>query len=174
MRLNNKNKLLITGIVALGLISYKFAISKTIETYQLHQSQIKSLTDINVFSKSKNTLIQKDIQLTNYLNKFKTDNSKSFQNKLLKEITSVCTSHHLKIIDFKEPLEIKTNGLLVSYYKIQLKGSYRNLIEGINQIENTTNMGAVKNIHFLKQKDFISETDFLTAQFIIEKKETIN
>lgn len=174
MRLNNKNKLLITGIVALGLISYKFAISKTIETYQLHQSQVKSLTDINVFSKSKNALIQKDIQLTNYLNKFKTDNSKSFQNKLLKEISSVCTSHHLKIINFKEPLEIKTNGLLVSYYKIQLKGNYRNLIEGINQIENTTNMGAIKNLHFLKQNPFVLETDFLTAQFIIEKKETIN
>ena len=161
MRLNNKNKLLITGIVALGLISYKFAISKTIETYQLHQSQVKSLTDINVFSKSKNALIQKDIQLTNYLNKFKTDNSKSFQNKLLKEISSVCTSHHLKIINFKEPLEIKTNGLLVSYYKIQLKGNYRNLIEGINQIENTTNMGAIKNLHFLKQNPFVLETDFL-------------
>ena len=174
MRLNNKNKLLITGIVALGLISYKFAVSNTIETYQLHQSQIKSLTDIKVFSKSKNALTQKDIQLTNYLNKFKTDNSKSFQNKLLKEISSVCTSHHLKIVDFKEPLEIKTNGLLVSYYKIQLKGSYRNLIEGINQIENATNMGAVKNLHFLKQKDFVLETDFLTVQFIIEKKETIN
>src|SRR4051812_32752051 len=103
MRLDRRNKILLLGSVLVLYLSYAFAISKTLESYNEYSAKSDILkSGKNAPSRIKQ-LQQQEMQLDRILTQYKISEPISFQNDLLKEINTYCSQYHLKIVDFKEP-----------------------------------------------------------------------
>ena len=171
MQLNKKNKLLLVGFGIALYACYAFAFSKTISYYKEYASKKDLLASSNSTILVLPQLQFKEKQLDSLLLKNKVGNNASFQNELLKTISSQAAKYNLKIIDFKEPHSfIESNQTIVSYH-FSLQGSYNGSLKMINYIENTNYFGVVKHLDFTKKRNYLTNKDELFTQIILQKME---
>lgn len=174
MKLNQKNKLLLFGFVIALYICYSFAISNTIKYYKEYHSKNELITDNTSSPKLAYQLHQKEHHLDQLLAQYNITTSESFQNDLLKQLNSFCNTHHLKIIDFKEPHIITDKGFVSSSYIFSLEGSYNGCLSLLNKIENSPNLGSIQHLNFIKKRNFKTNVDELFVEVILQKNTGMN
>lgn len=172
MKLNKKNKLLIAGLI-LGLyIGYTYAISNTLLYYRKYKEQ-QNLLAINSNDPTLlKKLVYKEKQLDSLLLEYGHHKEGSFQNLLLQELSSISKSNSLRIIDFQEPHIVSGNDITTSSYIFSLEGSFNGILLLLNTIENNPSLGVVKHINFSKKTNYKTNTDYLTAEIILQKTDS--
>jgi Tfp pilus assembly protein PilO len=168
MKLNKKNKLLVVGFVLILYICYSFAISNTISYYKEYKQKEQQIADDSSMPNLVNQLLQKEKQLDQVLSQYEINVSDSFQNDLLKQLSSYSNQYHLKITDFQEPHNITQKGFNTTSYVFTLEGSFNGCLALLNQIENNPKLGAIKHLNFTKKKNYKTNTDQLFVEVIMQ------
>lgn len=174
MKLDKKNKLLLLGFLLALYICYSFAISNTINYYKEYHAKNEMVTDNTSSPKLAYQLHKKENQLDVLLSKYNITTSESFQNDLLKQLNNFCSTHHLKIIDFKEPHIVSDKGFISNSYVFSLEGPYNGCLSLLNKIENSPNLGSIKHLNFIKKKNFKTNVDELLVEVILQKNSGTN
>lgn len=173
MNLNRKNQLLIAGFIVSLCICYAFAFSHTLDYYRVYDKNM-ALTDSLI---SNSSMIQqlkfKEKQLDKFLNENKLVAGNSFQNGLLKQITSLSAVYNLYIIEFAEPIIHIDKNSKTYNYAIKLQGNFNGMVMLINALENKATLGTVANVDFIKQKNYKTNSDYLTCSMILQRTESI-
>lgn len=169
MTLNKKNKLLLVGFVIVLYICYSFAISNTVNYYKEYQTKQQEIAADSNMPKLVGQLIQKEKQLEQILSQYDVDVSDSFQNDLLKQLTSYSDSYKLKIVDFQEPHTISQKGFTTTSYIFSLEGSFNGCLAVLNKVENNPALGNIKHLNFIKKRNYKTNTDQLFVEVIMQK-----
>ena len=173
MKLNNKNKLFLAGFLLTCYLCYSFAISNTINYYKEYKNKQEEITADSNMPKLVGQLIQKEKQLDQVLSYYDINVSESFQNDLLKQLTTYSDSYHLKIVDFQEPHAISQKGFTTTSYIFSLEGSFNGCLALLNKIENNPALGTVRHLNFIKKKNYKTNTDQLFVEVIMQKNKGI-
>ncbi|EJL60654.1 hypothetical protein [Flavobacterium sp. CF136] len=173
MKLNNKNKLFLAGFLLICYLCYSFAISNTINYYKEYKNKQEEITADSNMPKLVGQLIQKEKQLDQVLSYYDINVSESFQNDLLKQLTTYSDSYHLKIVDFQEPHAISQKGFTTTSYIFSLEGSFNGCLALLNKIENNPALGTVRHLNFIKKKNYKTNTDQLFVDVIMQKNKGI-
>lgn len=168
MKLNKKNKGLVAGFVLILYICYSFAISNTIQYYKQYKEKEKQIADDSNMPNLVVQLLQKEKQLDQVLSQHEINVSDSFQNDLLKQLSSYSNQYHLKITDFQEPHNISQKGFNTTSYIFTLEGSFNGCLALLNQIENNPKLGAIKHLNFTRKKNYKTNTDQLFVEVIMQ------
>lgn len=169
MKLNRKNKLLLLCFVLALFLCYNLAIKKTIDYYNQYSSQKELIDNTNNSPKIMANLLAREKQINQWLSK--NDNlSNSFQNELLKQLNSYCSSHNLKITDFKEPHIITEKETAINSYQFSVEGSFNSVLGLINAIENNPILGYIKHLSTEKRMNYKTNTEYIVTTVIIQKK----
>lgn len=168
MKLNRKNKLLLLGFVLILYICYSFAISNTLMYYNEYKKKEQQIINDSNLPNLANQLIQKEKQLDQVLDLNEINVSDSFQNDLLKQLSSYSNNYHLKITDFQEPHSINQKGFITTSYIFSLEGSFNGCLALLNQIENNPKLGAIKHLSFIRKKNYKTNTDQLFVEVIMQ------
>jgi len=173
MKLNRKNKLLITAFIIIMYVCYSFAFSATIKNYQVYNKKKEILQDnANTPSllhllKQKNNQLEKDLMPFNYITQ------SSFQNELLSKINGLNPANNLKITSFDEPHIFKNNLNIFRSYSFSLEGSFATILMLINALENDGTFGYIKHIAFTKKTNYETGASRLTAYIILQRTESL-
>lgn len=173
MKLDKKNKLLLVGFLLVLYLCYSFAISNTInyyKEYKTKQDQIAADSDMpGLVAK----LSHKEKQLDQVLSTYDINISESFQNDLLKQLTSYSDSFKLKIVDFQEPHSVTEKGYTVTSYIFSLEGSFNGCLAVLNKVENNPSLGVIRHLNFVKKKNYKTNTDELFVEVIMQKNKGV-
>ena len=172
MKLNRKNKILIAGLVLSLYICYAFAFSNTISYYSTYTSQ-KEIVENSIVSPGQlQKLVVREKMLTESLSQYTGVTGASFQNTLLKELSTYSQQHGLKIIDFKEPHRFTEKDLVTTSYTFSLEGSFNGILLLVSQVENNPALGFVRSLTFIKKRNYKTGSDYLTAEVILQRNES--
>ncbi|WP_281232426.1 general secretion pathway protein [Flavobacterium gelatinilyticum] len=173
MKLNKRNKLLIVGFCIVLYICYSFAISNTIHYYREYKKKQEEIAADSDMPRMMAQLSQKEKQLDQILSNYDVNISESFQNDLLKQLTSYSESYHLKIVDFKEPHIISQKGFTTTSYTFSLEGSFNGCLALLNKVENNPMLGNIKHLNFIKKRNYKTNADQLFVEVIMQKNKGV-
>lgn len=175
MKLNRKNKILIFFALLSLVIVYKLAISKTLHYYNSYSELNEKLLEIKNSGNQENILLSKNKNLDKILNKLNyNNNGKNQQNNLLKLINENASNNNLKIVAFEEPkifIDKKSKTVL---YNFSIEGNFNKTLLLLNHLENNQLIGTIKHFSTLKKKNYRTNSNFITTDVVVEKKEFIN
>lgn len=173
MKLDKKNKLLLLGFLVVLYVCYSFAISNTVNYYKEYKNKQEQIAADSNMPKLVGQLIQKEKQLDQVLSKYDVNISESFQNDLLKQLTSYSDGYHLKIVDFQEPHIISEKGFTTTSYIFSLEGSFNGCLAVLNKVENNPALGTIRHLNFVKKKNYKTNTDQLFVEVIMQKNKGV-
>ncbi|WP_163408507.1 general secretion pathway protein [Flavobacterium ajazii] len=173
MNLDKRNKLLVAGFCVVLYVCYSFAISNTLQYYNEYKTKQKEIAADSDMPKLVAQLVQKEKQLDQVLANYDVNISESFQNDLLKQLTSYSDSYHLKIVDFKEPHIASQKGFTTTSYTFSLEGSFNGCLAVLNKVENNPMLGNIKHLNFNKKRNYKTNTDQLFVEVIMQKNKGI-
>lgn len=173
MKLNNKNKLLIVCFLSVLYLCYSFAVSNTINYYNEYKNKQDEINSDSGMPKLVGQLIQKEKQLDQVLANHNVNVSESFQNELLKQLTSYSENYHVKIVDFQEPHVVSQKGFNTTSYIFSLEGSFNGCLALLNKIENNLSLGNIKHLNFIKTRNFKTNMDQLNVEVLLQKNQGI-
>lgn len=173
MKLDKKNKLLLLGFLIVLYVCYSFAISNTINYYKEYSNKQEEIAADKDMPQLVGKLIQKEKQLDQVLSGYNVNISESFQNDLLKQLTSYSDSYKLKIVDFQEPHSITQKGFTTTSYIFSLEGSFNGCLAVLNKVENNPTLGSIKHLNFIKKKNYKTNTDQLFVEVIMQKNKGV-
>ncbi|KRD05427.1 general secretion pathway protein [Flavobacterium sp. Root901] len=173
MKLNRKNKMLAIGFLVVLYICYSFAISNTLNYYNEYKNKQQEIAEDSDMPKLVAQLVQKEKQLDQVLSNYDVKISESFQNDLLKQLTTYSDTFHLKIVDFKEPHIISQKGFITTSYTFSLEGSFNGCLALLNKVENNPMLGNIKHLNFIKKRNYKTNTDQLFVEVIMQKNKGV-
>lgn len=152
MSINSKIKFLFLGIAIIALLSYHFAIRKTVELNNQH-TQLKH--KISLFQNSPSQLAvlrQKEMYYDSILLVHQLSGS-SIQNKLLSMINSYADANNIQVLNFSEPHSIVDLGVNAITYQFTLRGHYNPIISLIYKIEMDSKLGEIIHLEFDRKEN---------------------
>ncbi|NVK51293.1 MAG: hypothetical protein HWD85_00040 [Flavobacteriaceae bacterium] len=168
MKLSLKNKVLIVGFLILIIVIYKFTIAKTIETKKV-VSKLKSEQEtLNNISTTIYQLQTEEKTLDTILNNYNLSIDNSFQQSLLKSITSFANKYHLQILAFNKPHELKTTITKLKTYSFEVRGDFISILKMINELEQLQ-LGKLISIDFEKKTNVTTRAKFLSCKILLQK-----
>ncbi|WP_348799721.1 hypothetical protein [Flavobacterium adhaerens] len=173
MKLNNKNKMLLAGFIVVLYLCYSFAITNTISYYEEYMVKQEAIIADNDMPELIARLIQKEKQLDQVIAHYDIKTSESFQNDLLKQLTSYSDTYHLKVVDFQEPHIISEKGFITTSYIFSIEGSFNGCLAVLNKIENNPVLGTIRHLNFIKKKNYKTNSDQLFVEVIMQKNEQV-
>lgn len=173
MKLNRKNKILLGGAVLALYVCYEFAFSNTLKYYGNYMAQ-KEITGNNLNDPEYlKKLVLKEKILNTTLVRYSGGTDNSFQNELLKQLSVLAARNALRIVDFKEPHISTDKDIKISSYIFSIEGSFNGMLLLLNNLENSPSLGYIKNISFIKKRNYKTNIDYLTAEVILQKSESL-
>ena len=167
MTQKNKNILLIVGFILSLFISYKLAISKTIETkVSLAILEKQTITFDNIARLSAN-LKQREKFADSILIKNNIKNT-SIQNNLLEFLNNEHEDDLFTITNFKEPHHSVKENVISTFYQFTLKGDFKTLLEVIFKLEQQYNFGKISHVSFEKKRNYRKRKDYLECFIVVE------
>ena len=167
MKINNKNKLLISGILLIAIISYKFAIAKTMGLHNELQDLRSDIGEMQDIPRRTQLLAQKNEIYDSILAQMDMGDN-SLQNNLLRLINLEAKKNDVKVMDFNRP-HISTVGTNQYYtYSFNLDGSYTNILKIIHVVEQKGNFGNITHIDFEKNKNYRTNKFTLGATVFVQ------
>lgn len=168
MKIDNRNKLLFLGIVALLFASYYLAINKTLllrkETHRL-RTEVEQFKDI---PNKLDILSQKDIHYDSILGKMDLVDT-SIQNNLLRTINQEASKNNIKVMDFNQPHRYQMGENSLHTYSFNLNGNYTDILKVVNTIEQKGNFGEIVHLDFQKKKNYKTNKYSLGATVFVQQ-----
>jgi len=162
--MNGKNKLYILGggLLLLTLCAYFFSIKNTFNLLKDNKIKEQKLSTLQ----SAPTQIA---TLKNQLSTFKTTiNQKEYdREEIFKSINSFCTKNNLKLGKFYPEIREQSNDLEIIIDKIEVEGTYKNMVKLAYEIEHTQELGQMASLNFEKRKDRRNKRDFLIGELYL-------
>lgn len=168
MRLANKNKYLLAGIVAMLLLSYRLAIHRTLALREAYGKNMEKKESISNLPMQLSMLGQKEKVLDGQLAALDASGS-SAQNNLLKFLNREATKNKVKVIDFNAPHVVEGENGSIQTSIFLLEGGYTDILKTLNALENRGIHGAISHVRFEKKKNFRSKRTYLQAQVFLER-----
>jgi len=166
MNSKQKNIALITCFVLLLIISYKYAISNTLELKKEYKNLKQQEQLFKNVPKQLSLLKQKEKYYDSLLVKYQLKGS-SVQNSLLKTINASAYSDNIQLKSFLEPHIFEENNLNYKTYQFTLKGSYNDILKLIFKLEQDTKFGEIINLSFERKKNYKTGKNYLEAEVLL-------
>lgn len=168
MKIDKKNKMLFAGMLLLLLVSYQFAINKTIllgkESKRLN-IEVEKFKDIpNKLS----ILHQKNIHYDSILGKMDLVDT-SIQNNLLRTINQEAAKTNTKVMEFKQPHLYQVGENSLHTYSFNLNGNYKNILKVVHTIEQKGSFGEIVHVDFQKKKNYRNNKYNLGATVFVQQ-----
>lgn len=170
MKLDNKNKMLLLGLVALLFLSYHLAIKKTLS---LRADYLGNLENQEL---SKN--IPLEIAKLNQKEKYLDDqflklnlSSSAFQTDLLKFLNEKTTENNINTMVFGAPHLSTNNDLNIKTHEFTLEGTFNGILRTLNTVETQSPFGSISHIQFEKQLDYKTKKSSLLAKVHLKQVE---
>ena len=167
--MTNKKKyiLFLVCSIALLIISYSLAFSKTISLRKEYLKKKKSESIYKDIPNQINLLSKKQVYYDSILKKFNL-NTSSLENNLLKQLNKYADKNNLKIKVFNAPHILLHHQSTYTTYNFTLEGEFSNLLKVISSIEQSGTFGEVIHIDFKKEIDFRTKRKYLDATVFIQ------
>lgn len=168
MKIDNKNKLLFLGIVAMLFASYYLAINKTMllrkESHRLSE-QVEQFKDIpNKLA----ILSQKNIYYDSILGEMDLVDT-SIQNNLLRTINQEASKNNIKVMDFNQPHLYQVGENSLHTYSFKLDGNYTDILKVVHTIEQKGSFGEIVHVDFQKKKNYKTNKYSLAATVFVQQ-----
>ncbi|WP_299117803.1 hypothetical protein [uncultured Winogradskyella sp.] len=158
---------LMASICLAIIVSYKYAISKTLDLKQEY-SQLEIQSELYKDMPTQLTMLKKrEKYYDSLLTKFQI-NKGSIQHNLLKTLNKVSQEKNVQLTSFVAPHVVEEKGLLAKTYQFTLEGNYSNILELIHHLEQNTKFGEVLNLQFEKKKRRKSRKIYLQAKVLLK------
>jgi hypothetical protein len=173
MSYKKKNIILLFSFIALLSFIYVFSISKTLgykkKLIKLQQEREK----IDNSTIELKLLKEKSIYLDSILKQENISVTNSFQQIILKKINEFKKENKIELIEFNTSINVLDSNTNIQLYPLIIKGNFNELLSFLNYIEQQ-GLGEIKNINFLKKKDYRTRKNFLFLKLHIKKIVTKN
>lgn len=167
MKLIPKNKILVISFLLGLILCYWLAFSETLAL----RKEYKELKAQQLISQNLpiqlSSLKQKNKHFDQLLNTYQISET-SWQNTLLERIDRYAQLNALKILKVDAPHTITSNDLKISSYKLQLSGTFNDLLGLIYELESLNNLGQFSNVHFTKITEYRTKDTHLEVEFMIQ------
>jgi hypothetical protein len=141
-----KEYLLIAAAIVLLLLSYQLAFKKTIEAWQINKRLKEQLIRATDLSYQPAYLERKNKNLTNIINRYKTD-TVAFRSNIISSISSIAEKENVKLseVPVQDPL-YHTNQFIIQ--KLNFEGSYFALTKVLKQLQARSGIGMVRSVTY--------------------------
>ena len=170
MWLENRNKLLLGGFFLMLVLSYQFALKKTLVLRKEYTSNLKKQKEAVNVPKELSALLRKEKILNSQLAKLHVGGS-SMQNDLLKFLNEHCRNNEVKIIEFKSPHSFEGPNIQSRTYIFKLQGGFNGILKTVYEIENKGSFGIVSHVALEKKKEYRGGQKTLEALIFLEHLE---
>jgi len=154
------------GLLIILALSWNMAIKKTWTSLTELQEVNKEMTASDISEKTVADLEKQlsDIRLTH------TATQDPLRSELIfKKISDISEmDKQVKILQFPEVHLTKLNDYQIGTMKLELEGSFQNLVQFIFELENEPSIGGIASIHFWLAKDFKLDKEYLRLDILIQ------
>lgn len=167
MKINNRNRLLLLGILLISIVCYKFAIAKTmgLRDELLHlRSELREMQEIPHRTR---LLARKNMVFDSILEQMDMGDN-SLQNNLLRSINLEAKKRNIKVMDFNRPHIAAMGANNLYTYSFKLRGNYTDILKVVHAIEQKGNFGIVAHIDLEKKKDHRTNKYSLDATVFVQ------
>ncbi len=169
MSLKQKNSILFIGMILLFWIAYQFSFSNTFELKNQYQDLKKERKLFTNVPQKLTRLKQQNLFYDSILKSKKIVVESSFQNNLLKTITTFADSTNINVVTFNNPHIFKTDNAIVTTFSFKLKGSFSNITRLVYQLEQYYKLGKIISVHFEKKKNYKRNRHFLECTVLLQQ-----
>ncbi|ALM09324.1 hypothetical protein SB49_13995 [Sediminicola sp. YIK13] len=155
------------GLAVMLFLSYKLAISNTIELHQELGALSKEEQIFKDIPKQISMYSGKKQYYDSLLTEMNVGNS-SLENNLLRVLNSQIIQNNLKLIDFNKPHIFIDNDTELNTYTITMEGGFSNILKTVHSIEQRATFGEILHIEFFEQKDYKNNKEFLRATLLVQ------
>lgn len=144
--------LIIVGVILICYVSYKLAIAKTLEIYQVVKQQSYLLESEDRMS---NQMLRANVeleQLNNY-EILRLDQKDLLKEKLLHDVKDVAEIHNVSLSEIPNSESYDRGNQVVILNKIHLKGEYMDLVCFLFDLEKQMKYTRVVSTEFLAKKN---------------------
>ncbi|CAM1367588.1 putative General secretion pathway protein [Tenacibaculum litoreum] len=160
--------MLLFSFIALLSFIYVFSISKTLG-YKKKLIKLQQEREIIDNSATELKLLkEKSIYLDSILKQENISVTNSFQQIILKKINEFKKENKIELIEFNTSINVLDSNTNIQLYPLIIKGNFNELLSFLNYIEQQ-GLGEIKNINFLKKKDYRTRKSFLLLKLYIKK-----
>lgn len=170
MKLDNKNKMLLLGFVALLFLSYHLAIKKTWDLRANYLTSVKNQELSKNIPLNLAKLSQKEKYLDVQFEKLNVSSS-AFQTDLLKFLNEKTTENQIKTLAFGAPHLSTANQLTIKTHEFTLEGSFNGILRTLNTIETQSPFGTISHVQFEKHLDYKTRKSSLQASVHLRQVE---
>ncbi|MCF6347031.1 MAG: hypothetical protein L3J20_01865 [Flavobacteriaceae bacterium] len=157
------------GIVILLWAGYLLSFSNTFELKNQYLGLKKEQELFTNISQKLIRLKQQNAYYDSILRSKQISTESSFQNNLLKTITSLADTTAIKVVNFNNPHTFKTDNALINTFSFTLKGSFSKITQLIYQLEQHYKLGKVISVNFEKKKNYRRNSYFLECTILLQQ-----
>lgn len=171
MEYKKKNIILLASFVLMVLVSYQFAIKRTLDMKLLCEQQ---QTEIDLLSNASEKIAyytQQNRTLDSILKSFEVTVESSYEQTLLNAVTKHAKSKKLQIISFQKPHVFKDDDFEIKTYTISLKGNFSDLFQ-FHKLMEKDRLGKIMNVFFEKKRNYKYRRDDIYYTLQIQKVES--
>lgn len=171
MNIKQKNIVLFIGLLLLLWLSYQFSFSNTIALKKQYTKLKKEEELFSNVTQKLAKLKQQNRYYDSILKSKKISSESSFQNNLLRTITSFSDTTNIKIVAFNTPHIFKVDNTVFNTFSFTLKGGYGKITQLIYQLEQDYKLGKIISVHFKKKKNYRKNRYFLECTVWLQQIE---
>jgi hypothetical protein len=141
-----KEYLLIAGAILLLLLSYQFALKKTIEAWQINKRLKTQLTQAADLSYQPAYIERKSDNLSLVINRYKTD-TVAFRSSIISTISLIAEKENVKLseVPVQDPA-YHTDQFIIQ--KLSFEGSFFALTKVLNELQATGGIGLARSVTY--------------------------
>ena len=151
----------------LGVLIYQLVLSPAFEKSHKNKELVSQLSALQNAS-THITQLEKEIGKANQLLGNSAVEYENFQQELLSVVSEFCKSNKLVLRDFAEPLSEQKEEFTVETNKFEVSGKFQNLVKLVYLFDQKNRIGKVANVKFVRKKDVVNRTEYLSALIYIQ------
>jgi len=149
----NKFYLVILTSIVLVLLCFKLAIGKTIDEKKLHRSYSRQITLLNDAPLELKKLEDQLFKFEKY-SSGELGRNHSLDLLILERATVLTKNMNVKITELPKNESFTQDGFTISTQALTLEGSFKDLLDFLNQISQEKSVGSICSVDFYNKKDF--------------------
>ena len=160
--------MLIGFAVVFGIITYQFAITKTIEAYN-HSKELSHKNEEAATAPAKVIgLTHKLSQLDDMVQLRQLDTAANVHDLLLGYVSNYSKQNKLIVKDFPEAISVQQQEFEIQTHKFALQGNFNQLLQLVYLLEQKQRLGKISSLCFQAAKDMDTKQTILIATVYLQ------